>query len=885
MNIKKMLKSLMARKSDPQLDQTKAKEFQDGFRRATHKISALSFDKSKFNKAQAQKWAKLNNFHGDLEETKKSLNIVRKGHYVNKRVILLTSGVKATVAVNKSSPTSSEVHVPTAGTEDKITIKTKDGTEISVGKGEHDPANLKELRESFNRFMDEEGIEKEDEEIPGFDDAQDLMRAKGADLVTLPDDVEGTNCANCLWVQGDECTNPKVAQSLPDGAARMCCALWDAPGVKRAWEDVNKSRVAKGEPRRIAKVAILFQNKILIGQRRDNNKWTLPGGHVDPNETMKEGALREALEETGLELDPKFIFPLTEVCQFNDSQGLPIQVQGWMIELEDQAKTTMTNDPDGEVKRWRWMETSEGLPVEITDNLQAHQNKDVVLQALGLVQKSINVDGDPAMLPGIDNLEGGLLKSADVPDLNNQQELVRGIDYELYHGYTKMDEAQGAAQLNLSQDKNYYKKLELGDEGVEDLIDNNAVNKDTSEAETDPLANLGYNIDLGSGASREPGHLGFDLYPYDHGTVVHDLNLGIPLEDGSVRKAQAINSFHTMDLEDPKALLSEIHRVLMPGGQFTYEGPNEIYNYPEWTQDYPGLVLTNHESVEKADGKDAAVRQEFTRVAIPDPSTANDAEPRIGVSQEDDLPADALTAADTLDYAWSDATSSGKGNRLHGYPSQGALVDKGGPGSGPSGGGNGQHMSQEQKLRLIREQQTKLQAAGKSLVDKCMETMKSYRMPDTAEPDVTKDFVAMSERPTAKNDTRVEKILKSERIVPILKASKHKQIVYGVVIEPDTIDAQDDVMEAHEIEAAAHRYLTKSRVVGGEHSKPIMAEPLESFIAPQDFEMTGQNGPQLVKKGSWVLGVRINDPKEWQKVLDGDYTGFSVGGLGARQVQ
>jgi hypothetical protein len=63
-----------------------------------------------------------------------------------------------------------------------------------------------------------------------------LERAKAADLVTLPKGVKGTNCANCRFVDGDTCTNPKVRQRLKDGAARMCCALWDAVGTKRAWK-------------------------------------------------------------------------------------------------------------------------------------------------------------------------------------------------------------------------------------------------------------------------------------------------------------------------------------------------------------------------------------------------------------------------------------------------------------------------------------------------------------------------------------------------------------------------------------------------------------------------------------------------------------------------
>jgi 2'-5' RNA ligase len=113
----------------------------------------------------------------------------------------------------------------------------------------------------------------------------------------------------------------------------------------------------------------------------------------------------------------------------------------------------------------------------------------------------------------------------------------------------------------------------------------------------------------------------------------------------------------------------------------------------------------------------------------------------------------------------------------------------------------------------------------------------------------------------------------------ILKADEHRQLVYGVVLEPDMIDSQLDVMRASEIEAAAHYYLNFSRVVGDRHRKKANAEVVESYIAPVDFDLNGQR----VKKGSWVLVVHITDPYLWQQVKQGLYTGFSVGGFGERR--
>ena len=47
---------------------------------------------------------------------------------------------------------------------------------------------------------------------------------------------------------------------------------------------------------------IIRDGKILFQRRADNGKWGLVGGLLEMNETYEEAALREVLEETGLEV-------------------------------------------------------------------------------------------------------------------------------------------------------------------------------------------------------------------------------------------------------------------------------------------------------------------------------------------------------------------------------------------------------------------------------------------------------------------------------------------------------------------------------------------------------------------------------------------------------
>jgi len=115
--------------------------------------------------------------------------------------------------------------------------------------------------------------------------------------------------------------------------------------------------------------------------------------------------------------------------------------------------------------------------------------------------------------------------------------------------------------------------------------------------------------------------------------------------------------------------------------------------------------------------------------------------------------------------------------------------------------------------------------------------------------------------------------------VPISKLDEEKHIVYGVVLEPESEDTQGDVISAEEIEKTAHLFMMRARRIGLSHRRRIEAFPVESFLAPVNFSF--ENQP--VKKGSWVLGVKIFDEQIWQDVKAGFLGAFSVGGFGTRE--
>lgn len=113
------------------------------------------------------------------------------------------------------------------------------------------------------------------------------------------------------------------------------------------------------------------------------------------------------------------------------------------------------------------------------------------------------------------------------------------------------------------------------------------------------------------------------------------------------------------------------------------------------------------------------------------------------------------------------------------------------------------------------------------------------------------------------------------------KAKAEERFVYGIVLEPETVDAQQDIYSADEIRNAAHAFMEKFRTIGLMHKGAIndKVKILESFIAPADFEVEGAP----VKAGTWVMAVKVVDDELWKAVKGGDFTGFSIGGSAIRK--
>ncbi len=112
--------------------------------------------------------------------------------------------------------------------------------------------------------------------------------------------------------------------------------------------------------------------------------------------------------------------------------------------------------------------------------------------------------------------------------------------------------------------------------------------------------------------------------------------------------------------------------------------------------------------------------------------------------------------------------------------------------------------------------------------------------------------------------------------VKFAEMDEAKQLIYGIVLEPNSIDAHGDTISMEEVEKAAHGYALTPMIIGEGHTKKAKAQPVETFIYNPEIL-------KEVKPGSWVMTVKVHSKKLWQSVLDKKVEGFSIGALVKRK--
>ena len=135
-------------------------------------------------------------------------------------------------------------------------------------------------------------------------------------------------------------------------------------------------------------------------------------------------------------------------------------------------------------------------------------------------------------------------------------------------------------------------------------------------------------------------------------------------------------------------------------------------------------------------------------------------------------------------------------------------------------------------------------------------------------------------------DSRVTIVEQAEPVEKSLfaivsKSADEERTVFGIVLEPDITDIQLDTYDEQAVKDAAFGFMENMQNIGKQHTQIIndKVRILESYVAPVKMNIDTPAGVVKIRKGTWLMRVRINDDLLWQEVKAGELTGFSIGAL------
>lgn len=111
-------------------------------------------------------------------------------------------------------------------------------------------------------------------------------------------------------------------------------------------------------------VVIYHENKILLLKRKDNEKWTLPGGTLEMNESLFHCAVREVEEECGLKvsiIDTIGIYSNPNIrIEYSDGE---VRREFTVVFFGDVTDTQVIVDEESSTYRWITLDEIDNLPM------------------------------------------------------------------------------------------------------------------------------------------------------------------------------------------------------------------------------------------------------------------------------------------------------------------------------------------------------------------------------------------------------------------------------------------------------------------------------------------------------------------------------------------
>jgi len=125
----------------------------------------------------------------------------------------------------------------------------------------------------------------------------------------------------------------------------------------------------------------------------------------------------------------------------------------------------------------------------------------------------------------------------------------------------------------------------------------------------------------------------------------------------------------------------------------------------------------------------------------------------------------------------------------------------------------------------------------------------------------------------------------TELTAVIKSVSEDERIISGPVLIPNSVDLQNDLIEADEIVKAAHGFMKDFQQINILHSSNYDdftdgVVPIESVVLKNDVDFYGDG--EIIKKGTWILDVFVGNDDVWQLIKDGKIRAYSIEGEGER---
>lgn len=236
-----------------------------------------------------------------------------------------------------------------------------------------------------------------------------VLAAKSAGEITSLEFRDSVNKDNLLPIQLDTSIvglDDQAAQSGDDDTLKAVKGA-KSPDAKLAPSETKNAEEASNEPvkkkafsnaldkyldfagPKIVTVGLISGDEILTGRRRDNGKWTNPGGHMDEGEEIQDAAVREVLEETGIQIDKSQLTHISSEMINSHRTGKDFVVHVFTASIP-KKKGDIKADPDKEFSVLKWVKIHPDTPELKPEN--RHAKVDSVLVHLFGLNNSLEYD-------------------------------------------------------------------------------------------------------------------------------------------------------------------------------------------------------------------------------------------------------------------------------------------------------------------------------------------------------------------------------------------------------------------------------------------------------------------------------------------------------------